>query len=204
MSRYIAVILLLASLLLPLKAAAAGNVPTAATTIARQLDEQLMMRYAGSDPEVSKKDQQALARAHIIIMGTTPANLNDLNEASPLARQMMEEVTRWLMNAGYRFQELRKGSDIYFDKKKGEFILTRDVKRLASRVGTSQAIMAGTYVVSGEQVRFNIRLIHTNSNEVLAMGSGTVPITDDLMPLLRDPSPGGKGGVTPTVNTRLQ
>ena len=204
MSRYIAVILLLAALLLPLTAAAAGNVPTAATTIARQLDEQLMMRYAGSDPEVSKKDQQALARAHIIIMGTTPANLNDLNEASPLARQMMEEVTRWLMNAGYRFQELRKGSDIYFDKKKGEFILTRDVKRLASRVGTSQAIMAGTYVVSGEQVRFNIRLIHTSSNEVLAMGSGTVPITDDLMPLLRDPSPGGKGGVTPTVNTRLQ
>ena len=204
MSRYIAVILLLAALLLPLTAAAAGNVPTAATTIARQLDEQLMMRYAGSDPEVSKKEKQALARAHIIIMGTTPANLNDLNEASPLARQMMEEVTRWLMNAGYRFQELRKGSDIYFDKKKGEFILTRDVKRLASRVGTSQAIMAGTYVVSGEQVRFNIRLIHTNSNEVLAMGSGTVPITDDLMPLLRDPSPGGKGGVTPTVNTRLQ
>ena len=204
MSRYIAVILLLAALLLPLTAAAAGNVPTAATTIARQLDEQLMMRYAGSDPEVSKKEQQALARAHIIIMGTTPANLNDLNEASPLARQMMEEVTRWLMNAGYRFQELRKGSDIYFDKRKGEFILTRDVKRLASRVGTSQAIMGGTYVVSGEQVRFNIRLIHTNSNEVLAMGSGTVPITDDLMPLLRDPSPGGKGGVTPTVNTRLQ
>ncbi|CAK7035853.1 MAG: hypothetical protein DESF_01504 [Desulfovibrio sp.] len=204
MRLYLVIILVMAALLLPLTAAAAGNVPTAATRIAKQLDEQLMMRYAGTDPAESKKSQQAVARANIMIMGTTPANLNDLNEASPLARQMMEEVSRWLINAGYRFQELRKGRDIYFDKKKGEFILTRDVNRLASKVGTSQAIMAGTYVVSGEQVRFNIRLIHTTSNEVLAMGSGTIPITEDLLPLLRDPSPGGKGGVTPSVNTRLQ
>ena len=204
MSRLITVILVLVALLLPLTAAAAGNVPAAASKIASQLDEQLMMRYAGTDPQVSKKEQQAVARANIMIMGTTPANLNDLNEASPLARQMMEEVSRWLINSGYRFQELRKGRDIYFDKRKGEFILTRDVNRLASRVGTSQAIMAGTFVVSAEQVRFNIRLIHTTSNEVLAMGSGTVPITDDLLPLLRDASPGGRGGVTPTVNTRLQ
>ena len=204
MRLYLVIILVMAALLLPLTAAAAGNVPTAATRIAKQLDEQLMMRYAGTDPAERKKSQQAVARANIMIMGTTPANLNDLNEASPLARQMMEEVSRWLINAGYRFQELRKGRDIYFDKKKGEFILTRDVNRLASKVGTSQAIMAGTYVVSGEQVRFNIRLIHTTSNEVLAMGSGTIPITEDLLPLLRDPSPGGKGGVTPSVNTRLQ
>lgn len=204
MRLYLVIILVMAALLLPLTAAAAGNVPTAATRIAKQLDEQLMMRYAGTDPAESKKSQQALARANIMIMGTTPANLNDLNEASPLARQMMEEISRWLINAGYRFQELRKGRDIYFDKRKGEFILTRDVNRLANKIGTSQAIMAGTYVVSGEQVRFNIRLIHTTSNEVLAMGSGTIPITEDLLPLLRDPSPGGKGGVTPSVNTRLQ
>ena len=204
MNRFFITTLVLAALLFPLTAAAAGNVPRAAVSIAKQLDEQLMMRFAGDNSEMSRKDRESLARARIMIMGTTPVNINNLDEASPLARQMTEEISRWLINEGYRFQELRKGSDIYFDKKKGEFILTRDVKRLASRVGTSQAIMAGTYVVSGEQVRFNIRLIHTNSNEVLAMGSGTVPITDDLMPLLRDPSPGGKGGVTPTVNTRLQ
>lgn len=204
MRLYFVVILVIAALLLPLTAAAAGNVPTAATRIAKQLDEQLMMRYAGTDPAESKKNQQALARASIMIMGTTPANLNNLDEASPLARQMMEEVSRWLINAGYRFQELRKGRDIYFDKTKGEFILTRDVNRLANKIGTSQAIMAGTYVVSGEQVRFNIRLIHTTSNEVLAMGSGTVPITEDLLPLLRDATPGGKGGIMPSVNTRLQ
>lgn len=202
MSRFLVVILVLAALLFPLTAAAVGTVPGAANSIAEQLDDQLMMRYAGDDLGTSKKQRQALARAQIMIMGTTPANINNLEAASPLARQMTEEISRWLVNAGYRYQELRKGSYIRFDKRTGELILTRDVRKLASTLGTGQAILAGTYVVSGEQVRFSMSLIHTTSNEVLAKGTATVPITDDLLPLLED-QPAGSGKV-PTVYTRLQ
>ena len=202
MSRFLVVILVLAALLFPLTAAAVGTVPGAANSIAEQLDDQLMMRYAGDDPGTSKKQRQALARAQIMIMGTTPANINNLEAASPLARQMTEEISRWLVNAGYRYQELRKGSYIRFDKRTGELILTRDVRKLANTLGTGQAVLAGTYVVSGEQVRFSMSLIHTTSNEVLAKGTPTVPITDDLLPLLED-QPAGSGKV-PTVYTRLQ
>ncbi len=81
---------------------------------------------------------------------------------------MTEEISRWLVNAGYRYQELRKGSYIRFDRGTGELILTREVRKLTSTRGTGQAILAGTYVVSGEQVRFSMSLIHTTSNEVLA------------------------------------
>ena len=119
-----------------------------------------------------------------------------------LARQMTDEISRWLVNAGYRYQELRKGSYIRFDRGTGELILTREVRKLTSTRGTGQAILAGTYVVSGEQVRFSMSLIHTTSNEVLAKGTATVPITDDLLPLLED-QPLGSGKV-PTVYTRLQ
>lgn len=202
MNRLCITLLVLAALLFPLTATAAGNVPTAAVSIAKQLDDQLMMRFAGDNADMSRKDREALARARIMIMGTTPANINDLDEASPLARQMTEEISRWLINIGYRFQELRKGRDIRFDRRKGEFILTRDVRRLASSSGTSQAVMAGTYIVTSEQVRFSIRLIHTSSNEVLAMGTATIPITDDLRPLVREGRPGD--GLAPTVRTRLQ
>ena len=78
----------------------------------------------------------------------------------------------------------------------------RDVRQLASTSGTSQAILAGTYVTTSDQVRFSIRLIHTSSNEVLAMGTATVPITDDLRPLVREARPGD--GLAPSVRTRLQ
>ena len=202
MNRFFISILVLAALLFPLTAAASGNVPSAAVRIAKQLDEQLMMRFSGNSGDMSRKDSEALARARIMIMGTTPVNINNLDEASPLARQMTEEISRWLINAGYRFQELRKGRDIRFDKLKGEFILTRDVRQLSSSSGTSQAVLAGTYIATSEQVRFSIRLIHTSSNEVLAMATATVPITDDLRPLVREPQSGD--GFTPSVRTRLQ
>ncbi|MBD5539058.1 MAG: hypothetical protein HDQ94_03550 [Desulfovibrio sp.] len=202
MSRLVVIILVLAVLLFPL-AAAAGNVPRAGEDIAEQLDEQLMMRYAGSSPDMSKKELRALARSRILIMGTTPANINNLEQANPLARQMLEEVSSDLVNMGYRYEELRRGKDIRFDKRTGEFILTRDVRKLASRNGVGQAILAGTYVVSGQQVRFTMSLISVATNEVIAKGMGTVPITPDLAPLLQENMPAGSG-LKPSVYTRLQ
>ena len=101
MCRILVIILVLAALLFPL-AAAAGNVPRAGEDIADQLDEQLMMRYAGTSEDVSKKELRALARSRILIMGTTPASINDLEQANPLARQMLEEVSSALVDKGYR------------------------------------------------------------------------------------------------------
>ncbi len=202
MNRILIVILVLAAMLFPL-AAGAATVPRAANSIAQQLDSQLMMRYAGSSPDLSDSDSRAVARSQIIIMGTTPANLNNLEKASPLARQMTEEISRWLVNAGYRYLELKKGKDIRLDPKTGEFILTRNVSRLSSRNGVGQVILAGTYVLSGEDVRFSVSLISVNGNEVVAKGTASVPITPDLLPLLAEGFAPGSG-LKPSTYTRLQ
>jgi TolB-like protein len=205
MSRFFLIlVLILAALLFPLAAAAffeTGTVPVAANSIADQLDSQLMMRYAGNNPDMKKSERKALARSRISIMGTTAANINNLEETSPLGRQITEEIAHRLMDAGYRFTELRKGRHIRFNNK-GEFFLTRDLQKLAGTTGTAQAVLAGTYVVTPAQVRFSMRLIHVNSNEVLAMGTATVPITDDVEPLLEDMKPGS--GSRPSVHTRLE
>lgn len=198
MGRIIVAILVLAALLFPLTAAA-DNVPDAADCIGKQLDAQLMKRFAATND----MSGQSYARARMMIMGTTPANINNLEQASPLARQMTEEVSRWLMNRGYRYDEIRKGKYIRFDPKVGEFILTRKVPQLATTTAYGQAILAGTYVMSGEDVRFNFSLICTNSNEVLAKASATVPITPDLLPMLVE-NYGPGSGIKPTVYTRLQ
>lgn len=202
MNRIVIIILVLAALLFPLTAAA-RTVPRAADCIGEQLDEQLMARYASDDDSFfGRSDREAAVRAKIMIMGTTPANLNNLQQASPLARQMTEEISRWLINKGYRYDELRKGANIRFDVRDGEFILTRRVPQLATTTGVGQAILAGTYVVSSDQVRFNMSLINACNNEVLAKATATVPITPDLIPLLRTTTPGN--GMVPSVYTRLQ
>lgn len=202
MNRIFIIILVLAALLFPLTAAA-RTVPRAADCIGEQLDEQLMAKYASdNDSFFGRSARQAAVRSKIMIMGTTPANLNNLQQANPLARQMTEEISRWLVNKGYRYDELRKGKDIRFDVRDGEFILTRKVPQLASTTGIGQVILAGTYVVTSDQVRFNISLLNTNNNEVLAKATTTIPITPDLLPLLTASSSGG--GMTPSVYTRLQ
>ncbi|MCR5563792.1 MAG: hypothetical protein K6F46_10610 [Desulfovibrio sp.] len=213
MNKLLIVILILAALLFPLTAAAfsifSGTVPSAAKSIASDLDAQLMKRYADCDRDSSISNRKAVARSRIMIMGTTPTNVTDLDTVCPLARQMTEEISSRLVDKGYRYQELRKGSMIRFDRGSGEFILTRDVKQLAQRNGSGQAILAGTYVISGKHVRFNFSLIHTLSNEVLAKASASVPITEDLYPLLEERSSskrdgGYSSGRVPSTYTRLQ
>ena len=203
MTRILTIILVLAALLFPLAAGAEGNIPAAAREIGKQLDAQLMKKLKNYKDSFGASGSSDALRSKVLIMGTTPANINNLEQASALARQMTEEISRWLVDQGYRYDELRKGSDIRFDNRVGEFILTRKVPELASRTGYGQAILAGTYAVSGEDVRFNISLLATDSNQILAKASATVPITPDLQPLLVENYPAGTGS-KPSVYTRLR
>jgi hypothetical protein len=67
---------------------------------------------------------------------------------------------------------------------------------------TTEAVLAGTYVVTPEQVRFSMRLLHVPSNDILAMATATVPITNDLKPLLHDRKEPQK--VVPSIGTKLK
>lgn len=192
MYRLILLLILTLSVLLPFTAAAAerGTVPVAAGIMAKQLDTQLMKRISAS----------AYGRDSVSIAITVPVSLSNLTLSSPLARQMAEEVTTLLVDMGYTVEDMRKGRDITMQPAVGEMLLTRDLGRLASRDVTSTAVLTGTYTVTADAVRFNVRLLHTTSNQVLASATATVPVTSELFPLLADRS---SGPPMPSVMTRL-
>lgn len=187
----LALVILLTALLLPLAAAAGrGSVPEAAESIIAQMDPQMLTRLAGVEG----------TRGDVSIAVTVPVNLTDFEASSPLARQMAEEIASALVNTGYRVQEIRKGREVVF-RPDGEMLLTRKVDQLASTTVNSVAVLVGTYTVTSRSVRFNMRLIRTDSNEILSMGTATVPVTEELQPLLADLK--GPRKVTPSVGTRL-
>lgn len=209
MRHFALTLVLAAGLLLPCAAASpalAAGIPSAAESIGKQLDRQMVQRYAvkSADDGLSQSERERRMRARTVIMGTVPADLNDLNASCPLARQMTEEISRYLVSRGYRFQELRKGSHIRVHPETGELLLTRNVRQMASHTGTSHAVLAGTYVVSAKNVRFTMRLLHTVSNEVLAMATATVSINDDVLPLLYDISSGNRSGLLTGTGSGLQ
>jgi len=204
MLRILIIALTLAALLFPLTAGAEGNVPAAAACLGKQLDTQMMKRFGyASSNTFGNNQNNDFARSRIMILGTTPANLRNLQLTNSLARQMTEELSRWFKNRGYNYEDIRKGNDIRLDVGTGEFLLTRRLPQLQTNRGVGQAILAGTYVLSTDDVRFNISLISTTTNEVYAKASATIPITNDLLPLLSENS-GSSGGMKPSVHTRLQ
>jgi hypothetical protein len=133
---------------------------------------------------------------------TVAVDLNNLENTSPVGRQISEEMARWFVQAGYRVREIRKGRDVHVDAKRGEMLLTRDVRKLLTTNVTTEAVLVGTYVVTPEQVRFAMRLLHVPSNDILAMATATVPVTEDLKPLLYDMKDTQK--VVPSIGTKLK
>lgn len=182
-----------------------GHIPKAADNIGEQLDKQLLARVHVStitDTTGGTSSKQDI-RGRFSVMSTVVVDINNLQVTCPMGRQMSEEVIRFLSSRGYRIQELRKGKEIFFQQKQGEMVLTRNTRLLASRTATAELILAGTYVISPNQVRFSMRLIETSGNQVVAVGTATVPITEDTHALLHNAG-SGTGVVAPSISTKLQ
>lgn len=181
-----------------------GSVPKAANSIGEQLDAQLLRRFENKEEGSSSGSQSRReTRSRFTVMSTVAVDINNLQATCPLGRQISEEISRWLSSQGYRMQEIRKGKDIYFQPKQGEMVLTRNTHLLASRTATAELILAGTYVISTEQVRITMRLMETNGHQVVGIGTATIPITNDVRALLTNAT-GGSGLVAPSISTKLQ
>jgi hypothetical protein len=208
--RLVLLFLALAILLMPMAAAAGmttrGTVPVAADDMAEAIDKQILGHFGVEQPGFfSRSKRQAhhplAIRKALSISCTVAVDLNNLEISSPVGRQISEEMARWFVQAGYRVKEIRKSRDVHVDPRRGEMALTRDVRKLLSTNVTTEAVLAGTYVVTPEQVRFSMRLLHVPTNDILAMATATVPITDDLKPLLHDMK---ETKVTPSIGTKLK
>ncbi len=172
--------------------ASEGVIPKAATTLSEDIHTQLLQHIGGS---------VGYRHPKISIILTTPVLLDDLTKTNTLAKQLAEELMYHFVKLGYRVQEVRKGEEIIINPKTGERILTRNQTQLSKKAVTSEAILAGTYTITNESIRFNIQLLHTPTNDVLAMSSTSIPITKEIFPLLK--SSEESGPPKPSVQTKF-
>ena len=174
--------------------AAMPVVPQIIAAMGRQLDRQVVERL--HQPESPAKG--------VSLFMTTPVDVNNLEVSNPLARQVQEELSTWFVQAGYNVQEIRKGSDLLFEPATGELLLTRRSDLVSQELVGSGAVMVGTYTVTPQHVRFNLRLMLTGSQEVIAMSSMSIPINNEVAALLSSDGSGRMGApITPSVVTLL-
>ena len=183
-------------LVLPVSAsfAAPPVIPQIIAAMGRQLDRQV----------VEKLHQQESPAKGVSLFMTTPVDLSDLETSNPLARQVQEELAAWFVQNGYSVQEIRKGTDLLFEPLTGELLLTRRSNLISQEVVGSSAVVVGTYTATPQHVRFNMRLMLTGSQEVIAMTSITIPVNHEVAGLLNSSGAGGMGmPIAPSMVTQL-
>lgn len=170
-----------------------GYVPKAAKSAVKELDKQLEVLLGEFYPKTSLR-----------IAFTVPVSLNDFEKTNTLARQMSEEIAIGLKQKGYRILEIRQGQEIVMTPEIGEFFLTRKQEDLSEKSVETELLMTGTYAVSSRGVRFSIRLLHMDSTEVIAMAATTVPVYEEIKPLLEENGTPAPPALAPTTSTRLE
>ena len=179
-------------LLLPCSASAM-SMAEAAAGMGQEMDQQLAERFGHSEGVNG-----------ISVIVTTPVDINNFEESSPLARQMQESLAHWLVQAGYSVQEVRKGRHLLFRPDTGELLLTRDKELAALKNVNSALILVGTYTVTSKNVIFNVRLMQTSGTEICAMSSASLPVSGEIRALLGYGVNNGNGiTIEPTVYGRL-
>jgi hypothetical protein len=184
---------LLAILLASATAIAKGpppRYPEVAMALADDLDRQAAPRLGIGFPDNS--------RGLYWVVVTVPAQADNLEASSGLGRLMAQELSCALVARGYNVQEIRKASEIAFDRRQGEFILTRDTRALARRHVTATLVVAATYTVLPGEVRFNVELMDARNNNIVAMTSRSLAKTQEVAALL---GRSGLSAVGPTVST---
>lgn len=208
MRKFIIMTLLLLSMLIPFTAAAndfsssvrsalstlfgTGYVPACAQNIVESMDKQLLVLLG---EQYSRKDLR--------IVLTVPVSVNDFDKSNALARQVAEEISNELKTKGYRVLEIRRGKSIKITPKEGEFLLSRHKSKLLNAPVSAELIMTGTYTVTDKSVRYNCRLLHAGSHEIIASGNGTVPIYAEIYPLLEENPKDAQSNLLPSVKTKL-
>lgn len=207
MKKFIIMTLLFLSMLIPFTAAAndfgsslrtalstllgTGYVPACAQNIVQTMDKQLLALLGEN---YSRKDLR--------IVITVPVSLHDFDKSNALSRQVAEELANELKIKGYRIEEIRRGKNIEITPKKGEFLLSRHKSELLNLPVNAELILSGTYTVTEKSVRYNCRLLHAGSHEVIASGNGTVPVYAEIYPLLEE-APKAEQPLAPSVRTKL-
>lgn len=104
----------------------------------------------------------------------TFVDLKKLTRTSSLGRYVAEQLMGELQQQGYSVVELRKGTSVLVQEKRGEIGLSRDPGQLRGDAAAA-AMLTGTYTVTGEQVIVNARIMDNRSAVLLASSTVIIP-----------------------------
>jgi hypothetical protein len=118
------------------------------------------------------------------VIVATIVNIDALDRSSTLGRLVSEQIAARFSQAGYRIIEMKFRNDVYMLRDQGELMLSREIRDIAT-THDAQAVIVGTYGVSGDFVFLNLKAIQPSSNIAQATHDYALPLDQDNRTLLR-------------------
>lgn len=121
--------------------------------------------YAAADALLSQLGGRLAADKPLIM--ATLVNIDALDQSSTLGRLVSEQISSRLAQGGLRMLEMKLRTSVYMKRHMGEMMLTREVGEVAHN-HNAQAVVVGSYAETSDAVFVNVKVVHPQSNQVLA------------------------------------
>lgn len=114
-------------------------------------------------------------------------NADRLEESSTLGRAMADNYVTYLVSQGYKLSEIKLRDNLLVKQDAGEFMLSRDLKRILLSHDV-QAVLVGTYSVGSDNVYVSAKIINPVDSVIIAAVDYKIRMTRDVRRML------GQGG----------
>jgi FlgO protein len=117
------------------------------------------------------------------ILVATVADIDNLKASSTLGRLITEQVAASLSQNGYNIPEVRLSNTLLVDEE-GEFMLSRELRKLALRSQDAQAVVTGTYAAGACEVNVILKIVRLSDSKIVGTASYEFPNGPNTQSLL--------------------
>ena len=117
------------------------------------------------------------------VIVSTLVSVDRLGESSRLGRMFSEQIAGRLVQRGVRVTEVRLREQLALQPGQGELLLSRELREV-SQTHDAQAVVVGTYAVSGAMVYVSLKMVNPLGNLVVAATDYAVPMDANVRSLL--------------------
>lgn len=118
------------------------------------------------------------------VLVATIVDVNDLRKASALGRTLSEQFGSAMVSNGFNVKELKLRGDVFVRETTGELLLSREIKDIA-QIHKASTVLVGTYSVASQYTYVNLKLLRTDTGQILRAHDYALPNNQDIQSLSR-------------------
>ncbi len=129
---------------------------------------------------------------HSLIIVSTLLNVNDLKKTSSFGRIISDQIASAFHDLGYRIIGMEMPIDLFVMQEDGGLHLSDETKKMLKKYGAA-AIVGGVYAQGSQTAYVSLRVIDTNSKNIISSTDLSVPMGPDAKVLLESKEVGSAG-----------